>query len=403
MSMQEISRLSVIQKVLEKRITQGEAGEIIALSTRQIKRICKRVKEEGERGIVHKSRGKASNRKYPEEIKKEVLKLYREKYNDFGPVLTTEKLKERDNITINRETLRQWLLDSGDWERARKSRKHRKWRERKKYFGELVQMDGSRHAWFEDRGAESTLMAYIDDATSNVYGRFYEYEGTKPAVDSLQRYIDMYGIPKRLYSDRHKTYKATRKATTEELLNNIKPMSQFERAADELGIKVTHANSPQAKGRIERLFGTFQDRVIKEMRLEGIKSIEEGNRFLEKYLPVYNKRFSHAPEDETNMHIPFPEDVNPDRIFCIKEKRTLRNDFTISYKNKLYQIEEKTRAKKVMVVESLYGDVKTAYKDKELKCREIEKRPVREKEAFVWTISKKNIPAKDHPWRKFKL
>jgi hypothetical protein len=187
----------------------------------------------------------------------------------------------------------------------------------------MVQIDGSHHAWFEDRGDPCVLMGYSDDATGDVFGGFYDYEGTMPAMDSFKRYIQKRGLPLKVYLDKHSTYKSTAKATIEEQLEGVGPLSEFERALKELGVEVSHAHSPQAKGRIERLFRTFQDRVIKEMRLRGIKTIEEGNRFLEQYLPLYNKRFSVRPREKDDVHRPLPMGIDLNAILCIKTERTL--------------------------------------------------------------------------------
>src|SRR4030042_1630479 len=285
----ELRRLHVIQKVLERVIKQVEAAEILFLSGGQIRRIVKRISD---------------------------------------------------------ETVRGWLIEAGDWKKSRKRGKHRQWRERKHHFGEMVQMDGSHHAWFEDRGGPCVLMSYIDDANGEVFARFYGYEGTIPAMDSLKRYIKKNGLPLKVYLDKHSTYKSTAKPTIEDELNDVGPLSEFERALKELGVEVSHAHSPQAKGRIERLFRTFRDRALKEMRLRGIRSIEEGNRFLGEYLPLYNKRFSVCPREKDDVHRPLPRGLDLNAILCIKTERTLRNDFTVAHNHKLSRIEEATKASK---------------------------------------------------------
>ena len=291
MTQEELKRLHIVQKVLGKGLKQVEAAEKLGLSYRQTKRITKRVKEEGDKGIIHKSRGQPSSNKILNRIKEKTIRLCRGKYKGFGPTLASEKLFEIEKIKLSDETLRNWLTKEGLWQRVRKSKKHRQWRERKQHFGEMIQLDGSHHDWFEGRNSEwCVLMGYIDDATSNKFGRFYEYEGTTPAFDSLKRYIKRYGIPHSIYLDRYSTYKSTAKPTIEDELNNREHLSQFERAAKELKITVIHANSAPAKGRIERLFKTFQDRVVKEMRLRNVKTIEDANKFLVQYLPIYNKR-----------------------------------------------------------------------------------------------------------------
>jgi hypothetical protein len=400
----ELKRLHVIQKVLERVIKQVEAAEILSLSGRQIRRIVKRIRCEGGRGIVHQSRGRPSNRRTPDKVKNKVIRLYRAQYKDFGPTLASEKLSERDGIGISDETLRRWLLEAGDWKRSRKGRKHRQWRERKHHYGEMVQIDGSHHAWFEERGPGCVLMGYIDDATGKVFARFYDYEGSLPAMDSFKCYSKKYGLPMKVYLDKHTTYKSTARPTIQDELNQVEPLSQFERALKELGVEVLHAHSPQAKGRIERLFRTFQDRVVKEMRLRGIRTLEEANQFLEEYLPLYNRRFSVCPKGKDNFHRPLPKGLILDTILCIKTERSLRNDFTVAHNRKLYQIDDTVKASKVMVQERADGSMIMTHKGRSLRFKEITERPPREKkEPVVARRRKPYIPPTDHPWRRFKI
>jgi transposase len=400
----ELKRLHVIQKVLERGIKQVEAAEVLGLSGRQIRRMVRRIREEGDVGIVHKSRGRPSNRRIGDKLKARVIKLYRVQYQDFGPTLASEKLLERDGIGISDETLRRWLLGTGDWKKVRKHRGHRAWRERKQHFGEMVQMDGSHHDWFEDRGPGCVLMGYIDDATGKVFGRFYEYEGTFPAMDSFKSYIGKYGLPIRVYLDRHTTYKSNAKASIEDLLDEEVALSQFERALKELGVEVLHAYSPQAKGRVERLFGTLQDRLVKEMRLRGIQTIQEGNAFLRQYLPAYNRRFAVRPVNPNDLHRPLLKGLDLNSILCIKINRTLRNDFTVAYNRKLYQIEDKTRASKVMIQEHLDGSMKITDRDRALRFKEITTRPVKKEKPPVMKARRWRPPVPvDHPWRRFKF
>jgi hypothetical protein len=400
----EIKRLHVIRKVLERVIKQVEAAEILLLSGRQIRRIVKRIRCEGDRGIVHQSRGRASNRRTPDKVKDKVIRLYRAQYKDFGPTLASEKLSERDGIGISGETLRRWLLEAGDWKRSRKGRKHRQWRERKHHYGEMVQIDGSHHAWFEERGPGCVLMGYIDDATGKVFARFYPYEGSLPAMDSFKRYSKKYGLPMKVYLDKHTTYKSTARPTIQDELDQVEPLSQFERALKELGVEVLHAHSPQAKGRIERFFRTLQDRLVKEMRLRGIRTLEEANQFLEEYLPVYNRRFSVCPKGKDNFHRPLPKGLVLDTILCIKTERSLRNDFTVAHNRKLYQIEDSVKASKVTVQQRVDGSMIMTHKGRSLRFKEITERPVREKpQVVLMRIRKPYIPSADHPWRKFKI
>lgn len=405
MTQEELKRLHIIKKAIDKSITQIEVTDIIDLSQRQIGRLVKRVREEGDTGIVHRARGKKSNRAFSQELKDKVIRLYKSKYHDFGPTLATEKLFEIDKIKISEETLRKWLITGDISYKKRKKRPHRQWRERKSHLGIMIQMDGSHHDWFEGRGPKCVFMGYIDDATNNVFGGFYSYEGTVPAMDSFKRYIEKYGIPMSIYVDKHTTYKSTAKLTMENELNNTKPLSQFERALKELEVEVIHAHSPQAKGRVERLFNTLQDRLIKEMRLIGIKSIEKANEFLEKYLPKYNKRFSIKPKEKEDMHRVIPKGLDLDKILCIKTKRTLRNDFTVAHNCKLYQVEDKLRAKKVVIEEKIDGSMLITHKGRSLKYKEVMTRPQKkeEKKLYIFTPKKKNIPPANHPWRKYKI
>ena len=244
MTQGELKRLHVIRKALDKSITQAEAADIIGLCTRQVRRIVKRIRAEGDKGITHKSRGRHSNRALPSEVKDKALRLYRDRYNDFGPTLASEKLFEIDRISINDETLRLWLIQENIPYKKRKKRPHRQWRQRKERFGEMIQIDGSNHDWFERRSPECVFMGYIDDATGKPFGRFYPYEGTLPAMDSFKRYIGKYGIPLSIYLDKHTTYKSTKKLTLEDELNNTEPLSQFARAVTELGVNVIYADSP---------------------------------------------------------------------------------------------------------------------------------------------------------------
>src|SRR5512147_74614 len=374
MSRRETKRLHIIHQALDKRITQARAAELVGVSSRQLRRMIKRVREEGDDGISHRSRGKASNRRLSQKVKNNVLKLYRKQYSGCGPTFVCEKLYEVHKIKLGDETLRLWLNQGNIPYEKRKGRKHRQWRERKHHFGEMVQMDGSHHAWFEGRGNECVLMGYIDDATGTVYGRFYDYEGTMPAMDSFNRYIKRYGIPQSVYLDKHSTYKSTAKQSIQDELEDKKPMSQFERSLAELGVTVRHANSPQAKGRVERLFRTLQDRLVKEMRFAGVKRVEQANEFLKTYLPMFNRRFRVKPVSDVDVHQPALPMRELDKIFCIREERTLRNDFTIAYNGKLYQIKDVVKAQKVAVEERMDGSLHITHRGMDLSYREIKRR-----------------------------
>ena len=405
MSQKELKRLHIIRKAIEKRIRQREAAGLLGLSPRHVRRVVKRVRELGDKGIIHRSRGTVSHHATTAALKQKILNLCKGRYAGCNPTFASEKLFEKDKITISRETLRQWFIAAGIIYAKRKARPHRQWRERKGYCGEMVQMDGSHHDWFEGRAPRCVLMGYIDDASSRVYARFYANEGTMSAMESFKRYCLKYGLPVSIYLDRHAAYKAKGQATVEEELQGRGPTSQFERALEELGVRLIHAQSAQAKGRIERLFRTFQDRLIKEMRLAGIKSIAEANMFLKGYLPVFNKRFIVAPVHSEDLHRPLPKDIDLDTILSVKTSHVLRNDFTVVHEGKLYQVEDTLRTDTVVVEERLNGSFLITHKGRHLRYRQITQRPhqipVKEKKSCV--TRKTNIPAKDHPWRSFRL
>lgn len=402
MSQKELKRLHIIHKVLEKSLKQVEAAKFLGLCTKQIARIAQRVRNEGDKGIIHKARGKPSNRALPEALKAKTIKLYRKKYYDFGPTFANEKLFEINKIKIGNQTLRNWLIEDSAWHITHKRRKHRQWRPRKECFGQMAQIDGSHHKWFEDRAPECVLMGHIDDATGKVSGKFYNYEGTKPAMDSFKCYIIKHGIPLYVYLDKHTTYKSTKKQSIEDELNNIKSLSQLERVFKELGVTVIHANSPQAKGRVERSFETHQDRLVKEMRLVGIKTIKAANKFLDNYYwPKHNRKFAIPAKSKTNLHRAIPENIDLDRIFSVKGKAAVRNDFTIRYEKKLYQLLENPGTKMVTIEERLNGKLYMYGKDKQVKYKLIYIKPTMPKKEYK--PRKINVPSKDHPWRKFKI
>lgn len=403
MRVKELKRLKVLQQAIDKHITQKTAATIIGVTERQIRRIIRAVRDEGDKGIIHKLRGSASNRKVPERVKKKVLLLYQRKYIGFGPTLACEKLMEIDNIRISVESLRKWLIDRGLWKRRRKGSKHRQWRERKECFGQMLQMDGSHHDWLEGRGPQLVLMGYIDDATSKIFARFYDYEGTIPALDSFRRYIKRHGIPHSVYLDRHTTYKSNKRLTEEEEIEGqVEAKSQFERALLELGVEVIHANSPQAKGRVERMFGVLQDRLIKEMRLRGIKTKQGANIFLQRYLPIHNRRFGRVAANSANVHMRVPPYYDIDSILCIKSPRSVRNDSTISYQGRLYRIEDPVKTNKVIVQERLDRSMHITGDGKSLTYREITERPKKACEVAKRLKKPKTpyTPSKYHPWKR---
>jgi hypothetical protein len=401
MSVKELRRVHVIRQTMEQKLTQVKAGALLGLTPRHIRRLMERVAQAGDQGLAHWGRGKPSNRRTPEPVKAKALRLYAQRYGDFGPTLAAEKLAEHHGLTLSAETLRSWLLAQGVTHFRRRKRPHRAWRERKPHVGELVQLDGSHHDWFEGRGPRCVLMAYIDDASSRVFARFYGYEGTIPAMDSFHRYIRQYGIPLALYADKHTTYHSPAPPTVEDQLAGATPTSQFGRALGELGVELIAAHSPQAKGRVERLFKTVQDRLVKELRLAGIATIEAANRFLDEWLPSYNRRFTVQPAQAADLHRPRPAHRELDRRLCLKTPRHLRNDFTIAHQGRLYQIRETIRAPHVLVEERVDGTLRITHQGRPLGFHVITARPVKAAAVTpVHPLRRPITPRPDHPWRR---
>ncbi len=401
----EIQRYQIIRKVLEREINQQEASEVLRLSDRQVRRIVKRVRIEGESGVVHRSRGRSGNRSIQASFKDRVLKLYRNCYEDFGPTLASEKLLERDGLKINDETLRLWLIKEALWQaKARRIRKSLTWRERKAHFGEMVQMDGSHHDWLEGRGPKLVLMGYIDDATGRFYGRFYGYEGTMPAMDSLKGYINKYGVPKSIYLDRHSTYKNNKKyAYTDWPFRDKEELTQFGRACKQLGIELIYANSPQAKGRVERVFKTLQDRLTKELRLAKASGCKEANIVLERYQDSFNSKFQVAARRKGNLHRTADKRIKLDDILSFQTQRSLRNDRTVLHNKRWYQVLNRTRAKDITVYDYLNGRMFFKYGSNRLDYKAIKGpvmriAPVKLK-AFKPRFPKRYLPPKDSYWR----
>ena len=402
MSIEESSRLHIIRQALEKSITQKKAAQLLALCERQVRRIVLRIRQEGDGGICHRARGRVSNRRINQKVKKHILTLCRGRYREHGPTLIHEKLSEEHQLQIGIETLRQWFIEAGIPYQKRRNRPHRQWRERKSYCGEMVQMDGSHHAWLEDRGPWCVLMGYIDDATNETFFRFYGYEGTMPAMDSFKRYIRRYGVPQSLYVDKHAAYKSKAVETVEDDLLGKKPRSDFEKSLEMLEVMVIHAHSPQAKGRIERLFRTLQDRLVKELRVRNINTIEQANEFLTEYVPRFNKRFRRKPAQEGNLHRPALTSRELDEILSVKTERALRNDFTVAHNKKLYQVHDTVRAKKIVVQERIDGSLYFLHQGRRLRYKEITTRPVKEEKPprsihrarWSWT------PPVTHPWKR---
>jgi len=416
MSDQEQSRAEIICLYVEGHIKQKTAAKRIGLSTRQIRRHAKEYRLHGAKALIHGNRGQVSNRKIRDDIKLRALALVHEHYHDFGPTFAAEKLLEKHDIDISSETLRQWMISDGIWKtKSKKKQNNHPTRERRPRMGELVQIDGTPHDWFEGRSAKCTLIVFIDDATSKLLDlQFYPTEGTQGYMEGLRRCMKAYGRPVSLYSDRHSslTVNTTDAASGEQL-------TQFGRALKTLDIEHIKANSPQAKGRVERANLTLQDRLLKEMRLEGISNIEEGNAFLATYMEKHNQKFAVLPACDEDAHRPvLHNEEELDLIFSKHHKRKLSKNLALQYNNTTYQINIKgigyaMRGSTITVCEAFDGSVTLLYKGKSLQYSTFKRgekipEPVSEKginQAVNQALEKQSQrtnykPKIDHPWRK---
>jgi hypothetical protein len=330
MSQRDRDVLKVMSGVLKGDRTQVEAARLLGRSVRQVRRLSQRMKSQGDGVVVHGLRGRPSNHRIDEAVRASAVKLYREKYVDFGPTLAAEKLAEEDRVVVAVRTLREWLMSAGLWHRRRERDQHRSRRERRACFGELVQADASTHDWLEGRGVPMALVGMIDDATSRVVARFHPSETTESYMDVLSRWIGKHGRPLAWYSDRHGIFRA------EDALDNPVP-TQFSRGLKELDIGLICATSPQAKGRIERLWGTAQDRLVKELRLAKCKTLEQANEVLEvKFLPWFNRRCAVKAASPNDAHRALGSKLNLAAILSHQTTRVVANDYTIRFENQVY-------------------------------------------------------------------
>jgi len=341
MSNRETDRLRVIHGVLEKRLKQKHAAQQLNLSTRQIRRLCKRIRREGNKGIIHKLRGQTPNHHLSSDLREKAIQRVQERYADFGPTFANEKLA-LDGIHLSTNSLRGLMIREGLWKSKADRSFHRAWRQPRSCIGELIQLDGSDHDWFEGRAPRCVLIAYIDDASSKLmYAEFVDVEDTLTLMRTTKAYLEQYERPIALYVDRDSIYITTRHPSVEEQLQNKQAQTQFERAMNALGIKIIPASSPQAKGRVERGFRTHQDRLVKELRLRGLSDKKSANQFLwNVYLPQHNAQFARRPANPANAHCPVLKSHDLNSILSLQETRILTNDYTLHYKNQLFQLEK---------------------------------------------------------------
>lgn len=410
MSAKERRRLEVFGRVGSKELTLVKASELLGLSYRQAKRIWHRYRIDGDNGLTHRSRGRASGRAISASVRDRVLEVYREKYADFGPTLASEYMASDDGLTVAVETLRRWLNEAGLRPSRDRGVRHRRRRPRREHVGKLVQMDGSHHDWFEGRRDWAVLMVMVDDASNRTYARFFEGETTFASMEIFERYVGAWGLPHALYVDRAGIYRPAREATVAEELRGEEPATQFGRAMRELNVGLVLAHSPQAKGRVERMNGTLQDRLVKGLRLSGIADMEKANGYLEsKFLPVFNARFTVPPTRTADLHRRVPRGCQLGNILAVQESRVVQKDWTLSWQGRCLQLTVANRkhslvGKSVTVVERRDGSLALVWRKRELPFEELAKRPA--KASQEGRTGPKGVnrggrrPPADHPWRK---
>ena len=410
MSAGELERVEVMGRVANEELKLTDAAAMLQLSYRQVKRLWRRYRQKGSKGLQHGNAGRPSNRGKPAKFRRRVLSLMKRKYSGseeerFGPTLAAEHLAEEDGIAIDHETLRGWMLAEGLWSRQRKRKKHCQRRERKAHFGELVQLDGSFHGWLEGRGPRGCLMDMVDDATSETQARLGKEETIWAAAGVLRGWIEKYGVPGGLYTDWKNVYK--RKATPAEQLRGEVPATQFGRMCQRLGIRIIAASSPQAKGRVERIHGVHQDRLIKKLRRKKIDSYEAANQYLEKeYLPEHNRRFARPAAKPEDYHGRKPTARELRQIFRLETERTISNDWVIRHNGRNLQLQPGQRRygptqSKALVCEWEDGAMQVYYRGERVAFTEL-KEPIRKTARPIPPAARPMVVRKakqDHPWR----
>ncbi|MBF8280940.1 MAG: Integrase catalytic protein [Candidatus Magasanikbacteria bacterium] len=413
MTPQEIDRHGIITRLISKEINGTEAANILHLSVRQTKRLKAKVKKKGAEGLAHASRGKAGHHRLEEKEKKKIVQLLKKHYYDFGPTFAAEKLRENHAIDHDQKTIRQIMIGEKLWQpKIRRSDPiHRTWRERRVAYGEMEQFDGSYEYWFEDRAGKCCLLGAIDDATGNITKLvFAPSEGVLPVMSFWQGYAERHGKPLSIYLDKFSTYNMNHALAKE----NSDTLTQFERACQEFHIELIKANSPQAKGRIERLWHTLQDRLIKELRLANISTIAEANIFVEKiFIPKFNKQFGVVPRSDVNLHLTLAakDQKQLPAIYSRQTERTVQNDFTFSFDTQWFQLTKDQPATickkdKVIVEERTDGTIHVRLRGKYLNYKILPTRPMKTKQPWIIPATqaevnekKAHTPAPNHPWR----
>ena len=419
MSRKEINRLEVIKKYLVKRLSQAQAASQLSISERHFRRLLKQFKQHGVDALISKRRGQPSNRQIPSAVRKQALDLIGRYYSDFGPTFAHEKLRQCHSdvfeCPFSVETLRHWMIEDGFHKTKRRGvpQVHQS-RPRRSCFGEMIQVDGSTHDWFEGRGEPCTLIAFIDDATSHVTAAYFcKAETTFNYMHCLQTHLKRYGCPISIYSDRHSIFHNNAKET-----HTLQQPSQFARASNQLNIYLIVAYSPQAKGRIERLFKTFQDRLVKEMRLQGISTIEQANEFLADYIVKFNQRFSKKPRDSSDSHRPIPcSEQELELILSKQSVRKLSKNLICQYHNTQYLVTAKKpsyalQGARITICEKPDGEIILLYKNRRLPYILHQQQPPLPEPEDAKTInsavdkilgkhSNPPRPVSTHPWRRW--
>jgi len=409
MSRKERKRLEAFGRVKAGDLTLMAASGLLGLGYRQTKRAWARYQSLGDAGLVHGLRGRVSNRQSQDPLRQRALELYRQQYADYGPTLAAECLAKEDRLAVSVSTLRRWLVQAGLWERRRKRPPHRSRRPRRERLGELVQMDGSHHDWFEGRRGWAVLMVMIDDATGTVTAWFYENESWASAADLFQQYARQHGLPNGLYVDQHGIYRPDHEPTGQELLDHCPAETQFGRAMRQLEVELILARSPQAKGRVERMNGTLQDRLVKALRRANIGDLAAANRFLaDVFLPEFNARFKVTAAQPEDVHRPLANPADLARIVSIQESRVVAKDWTVRWQNKVLQLPREAAefiqsGRRVTVCEPLEGPLRVFAGERELQWSPILNPPLPNppKRTSPTGSSQGQKPAANHPWRKF--
>lgn len=410
MTKMEVHRAEVFARSAQGHITKTQVAQELNISLRQVLRLNKEYVRIGREALRSKRRGKPSNHQLPHGVEERVIDLVaREAYAGFRPTYMCEKLLELHRIKLSKETVRRLMIQAGVWSAKNKKRPvvHQQRRRRARY-GELVQIDGSPHDWFEDRGERCSLLVYIDDATGRTYGKFAPTESSEAYMDITGEYIKKFGIPRCFYSDKHGIFRINRPGYTKEMA-----LTQFSRALKELNIELICANSPQAKGRVERANRTLQDRLVKDMRTAGVTNIEEANRFLEKsaYWAQYNKKFAIEPVSKEDAHRCIPSGCKLEEILCFKEARVVTKNLELQYDNVIYQIlpEDWSRGlcgARVSIIKKLDGSIFIEYKGRKIRFKEYGKQiyagsevDTKQIDRFLREKLPRVVPA-NHPWKR---